>query len=95
MSDETPLQAVSIAINEVQLLLAEKRTSLSVMRTGIAVLALPLVGRERLDRDVQVLRHPTRAAVAGPAGHNQPGAGIAGGIPDPTGFPADAAITTI
>lgn len=32
----------SIAINEAQLVLAEKRTSLSVMRTGIAVLALPL-----------------------------------------------------
>jgi len=32
----------AIAINEVQLLLAEKRTSLAVMRTGIAVLALPL-----------------------------------------------------
>ncbi len=32
----------SIVINEVQLLLAEKRTSLSVMRTGISVLALPL-----------------------------------------------------
>ncbi len=31
-----------MAINEVQLLLAEKRTSLAVMRTGIAVLALPL-----------------------------------------------------
>lgn len=29
-------------INEVQLLLAEKRTSLAVMRTGIAFLALPL-----------------------------------------------------
>ena len=29
-------------INEVQLVLAEKRTSLSVMRTGIAVLALPM-----------------------------------------------------
>jgi len=32
----------SIVINEVQLILAEKRTSLAVMRTGIAVLALPL-----------------------------------------------------
>ncbi len=32
----------SIAINEVQLVLAEKRTSLAIMRTGIAVLALPL-----------------------------------------------------
>ena len=31
-----------IAINEVQLILAEKRTSLSVLRTGIAVMALPL-----------------------------------------------------
>jgi uncharacterized membrane protein YidH (DUF202 family) len=32
----------AIAINEVQLILAEKRTSLAVMRTGIAVFALPL-----------------------------------------------------
>jgi uncharacterized membrane protein YdbT with pleckstrin-like domain len=32
----------STLINEVQLLLAEKRTSLAVMRTGIAVLVLPL-----------------------------------------------------
>ena len=31
-----------LAINEVQLILAEKRTSLAVLRTGIAVLALPL-----------------------------------------------------
>jgi len=31
-----------IAINEVQLILAEKRTSLAILRTGIAVLALPL-----------------------------------------------------
>jgi hypothetical protein len=29
-------------MNEVQLLLAEKRTSLAAMRTGIAVLVLPL-----------------------------------------------------
>ncbi len=29
-------------MDEVQLILAEKRTSLSVMRTGIAILALPL-----------------------------------------------------
>ena len=32
----------SLIINEVQLLLAEKRTSLAAIRTGIAVLALPL-----------------------------------------------------
>ena len=41
MSDNTN-KIDSIAINEVQLILAEKRTSLSVMRTGISVLALPL-----------------------------------------------------
>lgn len=35
-------EPVAVVINEVQLLLAEKRTSLAVMRTGIAVLALPL-----------------------------------------------------
>ena len=31
-----------LSINQVQLLLAEKRTALAVMRTGIAVFALPL-----------------------------------------------------
>jgi len=31
-----------IIINEIQLLLAEKRTSLSVLRTGITVFVLPL-----------------------------------------------------
>ena len=35
-----PLDAV--VLNEMQLLLAEKRTSLSAMRTGIAVFAFPL-----------------------------------------------------
>jgi uncharacterized membrane protein YidH (DUF202 family) len=30
------------AINQIQLILAEKRTSLSVLRTGIAVFTLPL-----------------------------------------------------
>ncbi len=32
----------NIVINEIQLLLAEKRTSLSMLRTGIAVFVLPL-----------------------------------------------------
>ena len=40
MDEETEI--TSIAIHEVQLVLAEKRTSLAVMRTGIAVLVLPL-----------------------------------------------------
>jgi len=35
-------QTDTVAINEVQLVLAEKRTSLAVMRTGITVLVLPL-----------------------------------------------------
>jgi uncharacterized membrane protein YidH (DUF202 family) len=41
LSDDTK-NTDSLAINEVQLILAEKRTTLSLMRTGIAVLALPL-----------------------------------------------------
>ncbi|MHC4601030.1 MAG: hypothetical protein ACYS47_18715, partial [Planctomycetota bacterium] len=34
--------SLAILVNEIQLLLAEKRTALSVMRTGIAIFALPL-----------------------------------------------------
>jgi uncharacterized membrane protein YidH (DUF202 family) len=41
LSDDT-INIDPIAINEVQLVLAEKRTTLAAMRTGIAVLALPL-----------------------------------------------------
>ena len=41
MTEYTP-KSDAMVINEVQLLLAEKRTSLAVMRTGIAMLALPL-----------------------------------------------------
>ena len=42
MSEEQTTVSEMIIINEVQLLLAEKRTSLAAMRTGIAVFALPL-----------------------------------------------------
>ena len=42
MQEENETESASIIINEVQLVLAEKRTSLSAMRTGIAVFALPL-----------------------------------------------------
>ncbi len=41
MSDDTD-KIDAVAISEVQLILAEKRTSLAVMRTGITVLVLPL-----------------------------------------------------
>lgn len=42
--DETVCEEIPepIRINEAQLILAEKRTSLAVLRTGIAVCALPL-----------------------------------------------------
>jgi len=42
MDTEKSPDSETIIINEVQLLLAEKRTSLAAMRTGIAVFALPL-----------------------------------------------------
>ncbi|MEW6614556.1 MAG: hypothetical protein AB1401_03665 [Thermodesulfobacteriota bacterium] len=42
MPQNGEIDSEGVVINEVQLLLAEKRTSLSAMRTGIAVLALPL-----------------------------------------------------
>ena len=40
--DTEKVESAAMAINEVQLLLAEKRTSLALMRTGITVLVLPL-----------------------------------------------------
>ena len=38
----TPDEPTNLLINELQLILAEKRTTLSVLRTGIAVIVLPL-----------------------------------------------------
>ena len=42
MGPDREVDPTSVIINEVQLLLAEKRTTLASMRTGIAVFALPL-----------------------------------------------------
>jgi uncharacterized membrane protein YidH (DUF202 family) len=46
MADPTPLKydvpPDTVTFNEVQLLLAEKRTALSTLRTGVAVFAFPL-----------------------------------------------------
>jgi uncharacterized membrane protein YkgB len=42
LNQEEENQQEGVIINEVQLLLAEKRTSLAALRTGIAVLVLPL-----------------------------------------------------
>src|SRR6266478_4693570 len=42
MGQEPPILADSVLVNEVQLLLAEKRTALATLRAGTAVLVLPL-----------------------------------------------------
>ena len=42
VADDGTDKSDPIIINEVQLLLAEKRTSLAALRTGIAIFALPL-----------------------------------------------------
>ena len=42
MNQEPPILADSVLVNEVQLILAEKRTALSTLRAGTAVLVLPL-----------------------------------------------------
>jgi uncharacterized membrane protein YkgB len=42
VNQEQDVKSEGVIIGEVQLILAEKRTSLAVMRTGIAVLVLPL-----------------------------------------------------
>ena len=42
MSEGNEIESPGVVINEVQLILAEKRTSLAAMRTGNAVFALPL-----------------------------------------------------
>jgi hypothetical protein len=42
MENNEPSQLDSLILGEIQVLLSEKRTALSSMRTGIAVFALPL-----------------------------------------------------
>jgi hypothetical protein len=42
MENNEPSQLDSLILGEIQVLLSEKRTALSTMRTGIAVFALPL-----------------------------------------------------
>ena len=42
MSDQTEAPLAMLVIQEMQLLLAEKRTALSTLRTGIAIFAFPL-----------------------------------------------------
>ena len=42
MKQKKDFEDTSLALNEVQLILAEKRTALSALRTGITVFVLPL-----------------------------------------------------
>ena len=42
MSDQTEAPLDMLVVQEMQLLLAEKRTALSTLRTGIAIFAFPL-----------------------------------------------------
>ena len=42
MEKDESSQLDSLILGEIQVLLSEKRTALSIMRTGIAVFALPL-----------------------------------------------------
>jgi len=42
METDEPIKLDSLILGEIQVLLAEKRTSLSALRTGIAIFALPL-----------------------------------------------------
>ena len=42
MENNEPSQLDSLILGEIQVLLSEKRTALTTMRTGIAVFALPL-----------------------------------------------------
>jgi uncharacterized membrane protein YidH (DUF202 family) len=42
METDEPLKIDNLIFNEIQVLLAEKRTALSSLRTGIAIFALPL-----------------------------------------------------
>ena len=52
---ENPDELNTIIINEVQLILAEKRTSLSTLRTGIAVFCPAVVRLEHPHRNFKVL----------------------------------------
>src|SRR5213080_2209084 len=42
METDEPIKLDNLILGEIQVLLAEKRTSLSALRTGIAIFALPL-----------------------------------------------------
>jgi len=53
---ENAKESDNIIINEAQLILAEKRTSMVAMRTGIAVFALPLTMMGLLVATIQYLR---------------------------------------
>lgn len=51
------LKPDNVMFGEIQVLLAEKRTALASLRTGIAVFALPLSVLSALIRDLTLLQH--------------------------------------
>src|SRR5438874_9497591 len=61
METDESLKLDSLILGEIQVLLAEKRTSLSALRTGIAI------GPERAHRDLALLQHRESDASAGAA----------------------------
>src|SRR5262249_38044236 len=65
----------SVIFGEIQVFLAEKRTALASLRTGIAVFALPV--SERAHRDLALLQHGKSDASNGAAAASEPWAGRA------------------
>ena len=56
-TDGLPDAGQCTIFGEIQVLLAEKRTALASLRTGIAVFALPLLSAERVNRHFALLHH--------------------------------------
>jgi hypothetical protein len=81
-----PVCPETVIINEVQLLLSEKRTSLAAMRTGIAVFALPLTVMSVSNRHLKILRYRSRHASAGASSDSLCGACFIGILSD---YPVD------
>ena len=76
----------NVIFGEIQVLLAEKRTALASLRTGIAVFALPLSVLSALIATSRLLQHGEGDASAGAADAPEPWSGRAGHL---AGLPFD------
>ena len=96
MSNPLPPKADSeldaMILNEVQVLLSEKRTSLSTMRTGIAVFAFPLSVLSILIATSGSYQLQEVIAMAGAIAAAESGPHRAGGLPDHARLPADSSL---